>query len=520
MSTGRESKKKGPSRRPKDAVDSIPYRLSARLRNWAFSWRRRALLAGLVLIVLWAAVGCYQTIKPLPSDLVYGGDPMAVAGTDLRFLADLTYRDTDDLAVHEQEIFAEILTLIHGARKLIVLDLFLFNSSMGSDGNALRPLSSEVVEALISARQRKPEMPIVLVTDPINDVYGGDPSPQLAALRDVGVQVVVTDLVRLRDSNPLYSSLWRILIQWWGNSPTGGWLPNPLDPTARKVGLRTYLRLGNFKANHRKVILADHQDRWVSLVTSANPHDASSAHSNVALRVSSTDIAGQVYSAEMEVVRLSGGTPPFDTLPDLGKYPVAGDHRVAYLTESAIRDRILDLINATESGDEIDLALFYLSHRDIINALREAAERGVWIRAVLDPNRDAFGHEKSGIPNRQAAEYLTRAVGGEIAFRWYATHGEQFHSKLIVVRRPETVDAVLGSANFTRRNLDDYNLEASLWVQAPRGSNLDRELKLYMDRMWTNDDGTYTLPYSAFRDTSRLRRFFAWTQEVTGLGTF
>ena len=82
------------------------------------------------------------------------------------------------------------------------------------------------------------------------------------------------------------------------------------------------------------------------------------------------------------------------------------------------------------------------------------------------------------------------------------------------------MEAVIGSANFTRRNLDDYNLEASLWVQAPRGSNLDRELKLYMDRLWTNDEGTYTLPYDAFRDTSRLRRFFAWMQEVTGLGTF
>ncbi len=222
----------------------------------------------------------------------------------------------------------------------------------------------------------------------------------------------------------------------------------------------------------------------------------------------------------MEVVRLSGGTPPFDALPDLGGSDVTGDHLVAYLTESAIRDRVLELIAATASGDEIDLALFYLSHRAVITALADAAGRGVWIRAVLDPNRDAFGHEKSGIPNRQAAEYLRRIGGGGIALRWYATRGEQFHSKLMVVRRSRTVDCVLGSANFTRRNLDDYNLEASLWVQAPRGSNLDRELKLYFDRIWTNDDGTCTLPYDAFRDTSRLRRFLAWTQETTGLGTF
>ena len=152
--------------------------------------------------------------------------------------------------------------------------------------------------------------------------------------------------------------------------------------------------------------------------------------------------------------------------------------------------------------------------------MRSAAARGVWVRAVLDPNRDAFGHEKPGIPNRQAAEFLHRAAGGAVALRWYATAGEQFHDKLLVARSGDTIDAVLGSANFTRRNLDDYNLEASFWVRAPRGSDLDRELKLFMDRIWTNDGGTYTMPYDAFRDTSRLRRFVAWFQEVTGLGTF
>ena len=520
MSKGRESNKNRPSRHPKDAAGSTLHGFQFQLRAWASTWRGRTLLVGLAMVGLWALVGCYQTIKPLPQDLVYRSDPMAVAGTDLRFLTDLTYRDADDLAVHDQEIFDEVLALIAGARRLLILDLFLLNDHLGPDGNAFRPLSSEVVEALVTARQCEPEMPIVLVTDPINDIYGGDPSTQLLTLRDAGVQVIITDLLRLRDSNPTYSAFWRTALQWWGNSSTGGWLPNPLDPTGRKVSLRTYLRMANFKANHRKVVLADSGDRWVSLVTSANPHDASSAHSNVALRVSSADLARQVYAAEMEVVRLSDGNPPFEVLPDLGEHEVDGDHKVAYLTESAIRDRILELITAAESGDEIDLALFYLSHRAIINALREAADRGVWIRAVLDPNRDAFGHKKPGIPNRQAAEHLTRAAGGGIAFRWYATHGEQFHSKLVVVRRPKAVDVVLGSANFTRRNLDDYNLEASFWVQAPRGSNLDREFKLYVDRIWTNDGGTYTLPYDAFRDTSRLRRLFAWTQEVTGLGTF
>ena len=493
---------------------------ATRAREWLRAHRRRLVVVTASAVLLYGIVGCWHQVKPLPPDLVFSPEPAAAERTDIRFLSDLSYVAVHGESVHEQEIFDEIHRLIAGARRLIVLDLFLLNDHLGLDTDAHRPLSSELVEALVRARRRAPEMPIVLVTDPINDLYGGDPSPQLEALRAAGVQVVVTDLMPLRDSNPLYSSLWRMLIRWWGNSPNGGYLPNPLDPSGRQVTLRTYLRLGNFKANHRKVVLADDGGRWVTIVTSANPHDASSAHSNVGIRIAGTGFARQVYTAEMEVVRLSGGAPPFEHLPDFESTDAAGDHRVAYLTESAIRDRVLELIDGCGPGDEIDLALFYLSHQRIIAALRDAAARGVWIRAVLDPNRDAFGHEKPGIPNRQAAEYLQRTAGGAVAMRWYATHGEQFHSKLIVVRRPRTVDAVLGSANFTRRNLDDYNLEASAWIRAPRGSDLDRELKLYVDRIWTNTDGTYTVPYAEYRDTSRLRRFFAWAQERTGLGTF
>jgi phosphatidylserine/phosphatidylglycerophosphate/cardiolipin synthase-like enzyme len=478
------------------------------------------LLAGLGLLLVVGGVGWYQTVKPLPQDLVFRGEPQPVSETDLRFLADLSFRDADDRPVHEQRIFDEIFALIGGARRLLVLDLFLLNDHMGAGGNPLRPLSGELVEALLAARRRQTEMPVVLVTDPINDVYGGDPSPQLGALRGAGVRVVSTDLLRLRDSNPLYSSLWRLAIQWWGNPSGAGRLPHPFDARRPKVGLRTYLRMANFKANHRKVVLADHGNQWVTLVTSANPHDASSAHSNVALRVESSALADQVYRAEMEVVRLSGGRPPFDELPDLGAPAAAGDHRAAYLTESAIRDRILDLVGGAGPGDEIDLAAFYLAHRRVTDALRDAAARGVWVRVVLDPNRDAFGRRKSGIPNRQTAERLVRESRGAVAVRWYATHGEQFHTKLLVVRRPRTTGVVLGSANLTRRNLDDYNLEASVWVEAPRGSNLDRELKLYMDRIWTNDGGVFTVAYDTFRDSSRSRRFIAWLQETTGVGTF
>jgi phosphatidylserine/phosphatidylglycerophosphate/cardiolipin synthase-like enzyme len=371
-------------------------------------FRRRTLAAAAICLVsLWVALSFYHSYKRLPTGLVYRGETRSVAAEDVELLIDVTYRNGNTRVI-EQQIYDRVLEMIDHALRLVVLDIFLLNAHQGAEGEIYRPLSAEVTERLLTKRRTHPEMPILLITDPINDVYGGEPSPQLASLRQAGVQVVVTDLDRLRDSNPLYSGPWRTLGKWWHTPEPGGKLPNPLDSSAPPVNLRTYLRLLNFKANHRKVVLADADGSvWTTLVTSANAHDASSAHSNVALFVRG-EFACQVYEAEAAVARLSGATPPFSELPDLEAFDQTGALHVSYLTESAIRDRLLAVIDGAQAGDEIDVAVFYLSHRRILRSLARAADRGARVRVVLDPNRDAFGRTKNGIPNRQSAEYLVR----------------------------------------------------------------------------------------------------------------
>ena len=80
----------------------------------------------------------------------------------------------------------------------------------------------------------------------------------------------------MRDSNPIYSGIWRSIIKWFGTSGKG-WIPNPFRPDSPKVTLRAYLKLLNFKANHRKVIASEKS----AILSSMNPHDASGNHSNI-----------------------------------------------------------------------------------------------------------------------------------------------------------------------------------------------------------------------------------------------
>src|SRR5690606_3055708 len=179
-------------------------------------------------------------------------------------------------------------------------------------------------------------------------------------------------------------------------------------------------------ANHRKLIVADRSDHsLVALVSSANPHDASSAHSNVAIRFTGA-LAEEIVASEMEIARFSGWRGHIYAASLESTSTLSPDEAVQlrFLSEEAIRDHLLEQIRASRNGDAISIATFYLSDRAIIDALLEAAARNVAIRLILDPNRDAFGRQKDGVPNRPVANELVEQSGGKIEVRWYRTHGE------------------------------------------------------------------------------------------------
>jgi phosphatidylserine/phosphatidylglycerophosphate/cardiolipin synthase-like enzyme len=480
----------------------------------------------LAVVLGWGGfTGWHAWLKPLPGGISFTGPDREVAADTVRFLADVTCPGPDGPVIR-QEIFDEALHLIAHAEHLIVADLFLFNDYLGQATAAHRHLSREVAAALIARKQARPDLTIVVITDPVNDAYGGGEAAPLRALRDAGIPVVITKLDRLRDSNPLWSGFWRLAVKPLGTSP-GGWLPHPFAAAAGKVGLRSWLALLNFKANHRKVIIADTPHRHgegrepAALVMSANPHDGSSAHGNVAFAVRGA-IAEDLLHSESAVLEMSG----YPSAPNLADHlrshlaaPITPTAQMRVLTEGAIRRALLDAFAATGKGDRIDLALFYLSDRKIIAALKSAAARGAHIRLLLDQNRDAFGYAKDGVPNKPVAAELTSAHPN-ITVRWYDTRGEQFHAKAVLVHRSDRSLLLAGSANLTRRNLANLNLETNLALTAPGDFPALIAAQDWFEGLWHNRTGPCTLPYADGADDSLLRRWKYRVQEATGLGTF
>ena len=337
----------------------------------------------------------------------------------------------------------------------------------------------------------------------VNTADGGVPPNDFQMLRAAGVELVVTDRRRLRDASFLCAQLWRFTV---GRRP--GASPPHLE-----------------SANHRRTLIADDgRGGLVGIIGSADPRDASSAHSNVAVKVSGPVLAPLLQS-ELAIARFSGWRGALGGSASLApQKPATADTRatrVSIATESAIHTSLLAHLNAATRGDAIDIAMFHIADRAVIEALLAANARGARVRLILDPNKTALG--ESSIPNGPVASELVTASDGAIHVRWYRTHGEEFHSKLVMVRGPTRLWVTLGSADLTRRNLADYDLNANLAIDTAHNSPLGLQISDYFETLWSNRallGVEYSADFAVYAEPSQARYWLYRLMDWSGIASF
>ncbi|WP_342563373.1 phospholipase D family protein [Paenibacillus sp. FSL R7-0345] len=488
---------------------SAPSTASSR-QKWTL---RRKVSAVILLLILWlAGVMLYQTHKPLPPGISYESPVYKV--NDVQFWHDLTYQDGSTDGAREEQILPRILQIIGESRQFLVIDLFLFNDYTHKD-QQFPAVSRELTDKLIAHKAAYPEMEIVFITDEVNTNYGSAPNHLLEEMKSAGIKVVITDTDKLRDSTPAYSAVWRTFIQWFGQSGSG-WIPNLMASGGPDITARSYLKLLNVKANHRKVVVSEN----TALISSGNVHDPSAYHSNIALEVQGPVIT-DILRTEQAAANLSGAGPLLDRTPE-GTQAKEGPLDIRYLTEGKVYKYTLEGIRSAGAGDTIWMGMFYLADDAVIRELLKAAERGAEVRLLLDPNQNAFGRDKIGIPNRPVAMNLNKRSGGKIEIRWYNTGKEQYHTKLMFIAKASGSSIVLGgSTNFTTRNLDDYNLENNLWVSVPQDQPLYTEMTGYFSRLWNNEGAEYSVPLEEYQsEVTWLKYILFRMQTRLGFTTF
>jgi len=471
-----------------------------------------------------------------------------VSEKDIKLLYDITSYDYNlKRRIIKQQIFDAILQQIHNAETFIVMDFFLWNDWEGKlDTGAIhRRLSSELADALIKKKKKQPLIRIVCLTDQINRIYGTDDPPFYEKLMQADIDIVFTDLSMLHDTNKIYSWPAKVmapafqLFRW----ADGRCVSNPFDREPKKVKLSQIFSLLHFKANHRKVVVTDSKANLIATISSFNPADGSSAHSNLGIQIRGRP-ALDALKSELCCIRwsaknnglLNNDRSHFESSFSFiwekaaQNIPVNNhlneEKAVAQLvTEGKIKEKILEMFNRTSKGDKARISLFYLSDIKVIKAIVQAAKRGLITEIILDPNRDAFGRKKNGIPNRAVAAILMKhSKNGSIKVRWADTHGEQFHLKAASITNGKNgkYELICGSANWTRRNIGNFNMETDIYLE--NASQTVSEYNHLFDSLWTNADGlSYTVNYEVYAIKGFQlfnKKVLYFIQESTGLGTF
>ena len=418
---------------------------------------RGAKVIFLALPLAWLSLVLWNSGKPLPPGTHTVSQTARLPEADVDFL-----RPTSSMPD---------LPAIDHAEQLIVLDR--------------SPVTPELAQHLLARKHQRPNIKIVVVTDPGNEAFGGTPAHILASLEEAGVIVARVRLDRLRDSNALYSGLWRLALGWWSD---------PFDEAPGEITLPAWSRMQNFKADQRQLLVADDgSGGWMQSVGSGA---ALVLHGSLARAMIASELQIAAWSTEDD--RL----PPSPQMEGRG----VGSIDARFLTEGAIEGALLDAMEAAGGGDQICVAVENLSERRLLAAMLRAAARGAHLQVLLARNP---------VPNRAVAGELLGGGGGRIEVRWYPADFAVPHPHLLLVRHRADLWMNLGSASFTRRGLGDLNLEASVELRMPARAAAARAATQYFAEYWSRASTD-----SDFAQESIIGYWRYRFVEATGLSNF
>jgi len=398
---------------------------------------------------------------------VFKGEVRQVSEDSVQFLYDLTYEDENESVVYEHQIFDKVFEMIDNAETFVVVDMFLFGTT---NKKVYRNLTQELTDHLLAKKEVNPDMRMYFITDYYNVISYGD--GHLRQLDEAGIEVIFSssDGKRTFGERDFMNSVFKKFLA---------------------------------KLNHRKTVIADSGDKIVSLITSGNPHDASSPNSNVGFYFEE-EIWRDIYGLEKKEFLIEDSE--LDLFLGSFEEKKGGEVFVQYLADGGLMHSLKEEIDKTVEGDSIDILVFYLSDRKIIDSLLRASGRGVDVKLILDVNIQSFGDEKFGVPNNPVAEKLIKKSDGKIEVRWYLSHGEQFHTKMAIIGKENEIVVLLGSSNFANNNRIIYNLQSDVMVVAPLNSSVSEDVYDYFNRLWLNENGTYTTDYEEFKDDSFFKK--------------
>lgn len=481
-------------------------------------------------ILLMLTIMSCSTIKIPPEGVNYES-PVRKTNT-VDFYYDLTFLDKNGNIKYDRNLWDATYKVVDNAKDYLIIEMFLLNDIYNKDQENFPKFAEEYVKRVIKKKRENPNLKVYVLLDENNNLYGAFEHPFITKMKESGIQVIEVGIMKLKDTFPWYSPIWRSFIKPQGNPKNKGWISNFYGPMWPKLTLRNLFRALNVKADHRKVFLNENE----VVVSSANIHDPSYFHENVALYTKG-EIAKDVLDNSQKVAKFSNSKIEINNMKNnIEKTDVVEkksqeietlnnendvEYKIQYLSEAKI-GKYLDMdLDNTENGDEILMGMYFLADKNVVKKLIDASNRGVKVKIILDRSRDAFGMSTNGLPNKPVSKKLLKNTKNKIEIKWYFTNNEQYHTKIVMIKK-KNGEAIIhtGSANMIKKNIRGYIMDSNFRVVTNENSKLVKDIYSYFDRLWENKDGIFTLEYNDEPTTKIMADFMYEILDFTQLGSF
>ena len=524
---------------------------------------KKYLIAGIIAFT----VSC-STIKTPPLGINYESPIRETENAEFHY--DLTYLDKDGNIQYDRNLWDATYKVIDNAKDYLIVEMFLFNDLYNKDKEHFPEFAKEYTERLVKKQKENPNLKVYILADDNNNFYGAFEHPFITSMKNAGINVIIVDIFKLKDTFPWYSPFWRTFIKPMGNPQNKGWITNFYGDIWPKLTIRNLLRALNVKADHKKVFLNEKE----VVVSSANIHDPSYFHENIAIytdgpivkdvlhnlqlvaKFSDSEINVDGSDRRMENIMNSGSNDKTETdektlnsenqkennVKQINneeneqnvkeKTSINSEknsitdteghtYKIQYLTEGAIGKHLDEDIDSLKAGDELLMGMYFLADKGVIDRLIKAANRGVKIRIIFDRSRDAFGMSTNGLPNKPVSKKLKKKTKGKIEIKWYFTNNEQYHTKITLMKKTDgNVIINAGSANLIKKNIRGYIMDANFRILTTQDSKISKDIYEYFDRLWENKDGLFTLNFDDEPTTGGFSDFMYKILDATQLGSF
>ena len=536
--------------------------------------RKNSMKKYLIVGIMAFTVSC-STIKTPPLGINYESPIRETENAEFHY--DLTYLDKDGNIQYDRNLWDATLKVVDNAKDYLIIEMFLFNDLYNKDKEHFPEFAKEYTERLVKKQQENPNLKVYILADENNNFYGAFEHPFITSMKNAGINVIIVDIFKLKDTFPWYSPIWRTFIKPMGNPQNKGWITNFYGDMWPKLTIRNLLRALNVKADHKKVFLNEKE----VVVSSANIHDPSYFHENIAIYTDGPIVKDVLHDLqlvakfsdseinvdgsnketkskiEMDIAdktKIRKDTMNIGDLEDKnndminleenisdsqkneksekeslslnpGKNEITDTegktYKIQYLSEGAIGKYLDADIDSLKSGDELLMGMYFLADKGIIDRLIKAANRGVKIRMIFDRSRDAFGMSTNGLPNKPVSKKLKKKTKGKIEIKWYFTNNEQYHTKITLMKKTDgSVIINAGSANLIKKNIRGYIMDSNFRILTTQDSKISKDVYTYFDRLWENKDGLFTINFDDEPTTSGFSDFMYKILDATQLGSF